>query len=87
MPTHFCCRWDAPKCLEYILKEFYAFSPRGYIKFVNSPTSDGYTCLHLCAIWGSEKCFALLNEYGGLDLQYKDKMNKDALQTAKDFKR
>lgn len=82
MMTHLCCRWDADNSLEYLLKNYFLSKPDGYIDFVNAPTIEGYTCLHLCALWQSEKCFYVLHHYGGLSLGAKNKMFKTPLESA-----
>ena len=53
MLIHLCCRWDSDDCLEFLLKEYFADHPGAYVDLVNSQTIEGYTCLHLCAIWMS----------------------------------
>ena len=83
---HLCCRWDADKCLEYLLKEFFSKNPKDYATFVNSPTIEGYTCLHLCAIWKAEECFKVLNYFGGLRLCSRDGHSKTPLETAEEYK-
>lgn len=42
------------------------------MNLVNSQTSEGYTCVHLCSIWKSVQCFNVLHRFGGLDLSIKD---------------
>lgn len=42
--------------------------------------------LHLCAMWQSEKCFSVLNHYGGLDLNAKDKRRKSPVEYAIEYK-
>ena len=79
MTSHMCCRWNSPHCLEYILKEYFSQNPVGYIDYVNAPTVEGYTPLHVCSIWRADKCFGLLLQYGGLNLKSHDKMRKTPL--------
>lgn len=57
-----------------------------YIDFVNAPTIEGYTALHLCALWKSEKCFNVLYYYGGLHLSPLDKSRKSPLEIAMQYK-
>lgn len=57
MLTHLCCRWDAHFCLEYLLRLYFMENPKGYLTFVNAQTAEGYTCINLCCIWNSVKCF------------------------------
>ncbi len=85
MLTHLCCRWDADNCLEYLLKDYFCSNPTNYIDFVNAPTSEGYTCLHLCAMWKAEKCFYVLHHYGGLNFNARDKMMKTPYETAVEY--
>ena len=86
MLIHLCCRWDADNCLEYLLKDYFCQHPKNYIDFVNAETNEGFTCLHLCAIWKSEKCFYILHSFGGLCLNIKDKFNKTPYETATEYK-
>jgi len=58
-----------------------------YLIFINQATAEGYTCLHLCGIWGSLKCFALLVSYGGLNLNSKDKLQKTVVNIMNDYDR
>ena len=75
---HFCCRFDSPCCLDYFLKKCYLQNVKQYLFFVNQQTCDGSTCLHLCGVWSSYRCFALLLKYGGLNLALRDKRQKTA---------
>jgi hypothetical protein len=84
---HFCCRFDAPLCLDYFLKKCYLQNMKQYVIFVNQPTLEGSTCLHLCATWGSNKCFALLVKYGGLNLTLRDKLEKSVFNIVHDYGR
>jgi hypothetical protein len=80
MLTHLCSRWDSDLCLEYLLRLYFVENPRGYINFVNSQTAEGYTCLHLCCIWNSVKCFKVLHNFGGLELNLRDNKLKTAYE-------
>ena len=57
---HFCCRHNSAKILAYILKITYIENPGLYASHINLTTVEGYTCLHLCAIWDSLDCFKVL---------------------------
>lgn len=85
--VHFCCRFDAPCCLEYYLRKCYIQDLNEYLYMVNQRTKEGYTCLHLCAIWGAEKCFTLLVKYGGLNLAIKDNKSQRIWDLARDYRR
>jgi hypothetical protein len=67
------------------LKHYFAEHGSLYIDFVNAPTIEGYTPLHLCGMWKAEKCFIVLNYYGGLALTSKDKFNKSPLEVASQY--
>ena len=82
MMVHYCCRYDAENCLEYLLKNYFVEKGAGYLDYVNARTAEGYTPLHLCAMWKGEKAFAVLYYYGGLNLGSRDKLSKTALDLA-----
>jgi hypothetical protein len=75
---HFCCRFDAPCCLDYFLKKCFLQGAHQYPFFVNQQTIEGLTCLHLCGIWSAYRCSVLLLRYGGLNLALHDKRHKTA---------
>ena len=54
---------------------------------MNHQTAEGNSCLHLCAIWNANRCFALLIHFGGLNLDLKNKIEKGILSTARDYER
>jgi hypothetical protein len=58
-----------------------------YLIFINQPTVEGFTCLHLCGIWGAMNCFILLIKYGGLNLSLKDKLERSILNIMDDYDR
>jgi ankyrin repeat protein len=87
MATHFCCRFNAFKVLDYVLKTAYLEDPKHYSNYVNEQTIEGYTCIHLCAIWNAPQCLDLLLKFGGISLQLKDKNQVSAYYTATNYKR
>ena len=87
MMTHYCCRYDADNCLEYLLKNYFVENGSAYIDYVNAPTAEGYTPLHLCATWRGEKAFPVLYYYGGLNLGSRDMSNRTPLDLAYQFRR
>lgn len=58
-----------------------------YLFFINQPTIEGFTCLHLCGIWNAIKCFILLLKYGGLNLALKDKLERSVTHIMHDYNR
>jgi hypothetical protein len=82
MFTHICCRFDAYNCLDYLLKHFFLENAVRFIDYVNAPTSEGDTPLHLCGVWRAEKCFNVLYFYGGLHLSAFNRNNKTPYNTA-----
>lgn len=87
MAHHYCCRFNAFKVLDFILKTAYLEDPRNYVQFVNEPTVEGFTCLHLCAIWNAPDCLKLLLRFGGLNLEAKDNYQITPYLTAGNYKR
>lgn len=75
---HFCCRFDAPACLEYFLKKCFLEGARDYPFFVNQQTAEGLSCLHLCAMWSATRCLLLLLRYGALNISMCDNRHKTA---------
>lgn len=61
--------------------------PKNYARFVNEKTVEGFSCLHLCAIWNAPECLQLLLKFGGVNLQSKDKTQTTAYLTAINYKR
>ena len=84
--THYCCRYDADNCLEYLLKNYFVENGSAYIDYVNAPTAEGYTSLHLCATWKGEKSFTVLYYYGGLNLGSRDMSNRTPLDLAYQYR-
>lgn len=82
MMTHLACRYDSNKCLEYLLRNYFVEFASIYINYANAPTIEGYSALHMCAMWKSEKCFNTLMYYGGLSLTSVDKNAKVPLDLA-----
>lgn len=68
------------------MKDYFIKNPQKYIDFVNAPTVEGYTTLHICGMYKSEKCFFVLHTFGGLSLNAKDKSTKTPLETAVSYR-
>lgn len=69
---HLAARWDAVRCISYLLRKFFQEDALNYVSFVNSQTAEGFTALMLTIIWGSSKCFSVLMKFGGCDLSVRD---------------
>lgn len=84
---HLCARWNAVKCLSYVLRKYYQEQPSFFVKFINTQTVEGYTPLMLSVIWGAQDCFDLLTNCGGSDLSLRDTRGTDVFQNAFSYRR
>ena len=85
--AHFCARWDAFECLQYMIKRIYAENTNLLLSFMNQKTIEGYTVMHVIIEWNAINCFYLILDFGGVDLSYTDKANNDVFSKAFLFKR
>lgn len=84
---HFCARWNAAKCLSFVLRKYYQEHPADYVKFVNTQTSEGYTPLMLSVIWDAQECWNVLTAFGGSDLSLRDSRGSDVFQHSFAYRR
>lgn len=84
---HLCSRWNAVKCLSFVLRSYYEEHPTDYVKFVNTQTVEGYTPIMLTVIWGAQECFDLLIDFGGCDLSLRDARGADIFHHAFSYRR
>jgi len=84
---HLCARWNAVKCLSFVLRKYYQEHSSNYVKFVNTQTIEGYTPLMLTVIWGSQESFELLLNCGGSDLSLRDARGADIFHHAFSYRR
>lgn len=77
---HLSCRYNAVKCVEYLLKTYYLYFPAEYDWWVNLGSRERMTPAMLCSLCGSNDALKVLLDYGGVDIHLIDSNKLSAYQ-------